>query len=123
MVDSNALAALAANMQVKNTFLDFDSIDDMDLGAHIARRQMSEPASALTRQLSALQEQAQQLQQVQAQQQAQLQAQQLQAQQMHQQAQALTQSKMGSLPAPEQAHCSDAVTCCESESSAANVGL
>ena len=101
-MDSNALAAMAAQMQVKNTFLDFDSIDDLEFGAHISRRQVSEPASALTRQLSVLQEQAQQIQQVQQQ------AQQIQqAQQQIQKAQqvkALAQAQIGSFPTAEQAH-------------------
>mmetsp|Transcript_17429 Transcript_17429/g.41353 ORF Transcript_17429/g.41353 Transcript_17429/m.41353 type:complete len:479 (+) Transcript_17429:40-1476(+) len=100
MVDSSALAAVAANLQVKNTFLDFDSLDDMEMEiSHLARRQLSEPASALARQMTVLQEQAQQIQQVQ--QQAQ-QIQQAQQQiQKAQQVQALAQAQIG-YPAGEQ---------------------
>mmetsp|Transcript_40372 Transcript_40372/g.94457 ORF Transcript_40372/g.94457 Transcript_40372/m.94457 type:complete len:480 (+) Transcript_40372:39-1478(+) len=101
MVDSSALAAVAANLQVKNTFLDFDSLDDMEMEfSHLARRQLSEPASALARQMTVLQEQAQQIQQVQ--QQAQ-QIQQAQQQiQKAQQVQALAQAQIGGYPTGEQ---------------------
>mmetsp|Transcript_31141 Transcript_31141/g.58416 ORF Transcript_31141/g.58416 Transcript_31141/m.58416 type:complete len:488 (+) Transcript_31141:89-1552(+) len=90
-MDGNAipLAGHMQNMQVKNTFLDFDAIEDLEFDvSHLARRQLSEPASALGRQLSALQEQATALQQATQAQQAAQQAAQAQAQAAHAQAQA-----------------------------------